>query len=172
MHLRTTTAPRRALVAVGLVAVAAAAACSSSGPSSTPASAVPSAQATAAAQPPARVVLTQATGNDVSIEISDASGTLVDATSGTPGDGASVEPYQVVVTNDDPTTLRLTWAGGPCGAEDSLAIDATGRAFLLVEPECAGDAVAFDRILILRFAEAITASDVQASLQDGLDTPG
>jgi hypothetical protein len=49
---------------------------------------------------------------------------------------------------------------------------ASRRRFLLVQPECAGDAVAGDRILLVHFSDAIAAADVQATLQDGLDTPG
>ncbi len=141
---------------------------STAAPSTPPLQATPASPATST--PP--VALANATGNDVAIEIVDESGTLRSATSGTPGDGASVKPYTVTVGNDDPTTLRLTWVGGPCDAQDLLAIDATGRRFLLVQPECPGDAVVFDRVLVLGFAEPIDADDVEAILQDGLDTTG
>ncbi|HET9521187.1 MAG TPA: hypothetical protein VFO73_09100 [Candidatus Limnocylindrales bacterium] len=117
------------------------------------------------------VELHQATGNAVTIDIIDASGTLVAATSGTPGDGATVEPYTVAVENDDPSTLRLTWVGGPCDSANSLAVDATGHQFLLVQPECPGDAIATDRVLVLRFSGPIAADGIEAFLQDGLDTP-
>jgi hypothetical protein len=116
------------------------------------------------------VVLAVATRNAVTIAVTDASATLLDASSGTPGDGASVPPFEVHVVNDDPTTIRLTWSGGPCDATDSLSIDADVRRFLLVEPECPGDSVAYDRILVLRFSEPIDAAGVEARLQDGLDT--
>jgi hypothetical protein len=119
-----------------------------------------------------RVQLRSASGNEISVDIVDASGSLVGAESGTPGDGATVEPYTLAVSNDDPTTLRLRWAGGPCDAVDALSIDANARSILLVEPECPGDAVAFDRILLLRFAAPVLAGDVRAVLQDGLDTGG
>lgn len=177
MPHRTSPASRVAIAALAILSIAAVAACSNAGASGAPASDAPgspasSAPATAAPQPPTHVVLSQATGNDVSIDIDDASGTLIDATSGTPGDGASVEPYQVVVTNDDLSTLRMTWVGGPCDAIDSLSIDQDALSFLLVQPECPGDAVAFDRILVLEFSRPIAAADVRASIQDGLDTPG
>jgi hypothetical protein len=126
-------------------------------------------------QPPDAIqhdALTTATGHDVTVTVTDESGMLDEATSGTPGDGASVEPYRVVVTNDDPSTLRMVWVGGPCDADDSLTIDSTGRNLLLVEPECAGDAVAFDRVLVLHLSSPIDATEVHAVLQDGLDTPG
>jgi hypothetical protein len=134
-----------------------------------------SAPATVAAPPSdaiQHVAVSTATGHDVTVTITDESGLLVEATSGTPGDGASVEPYRVVVTNDDPSTLRMVWVGGPCDADDSLTIDSTGRNLLLVEPECAGDAVAFDRVLVLHLSSPIDATEVHAVLQDGLDTPG
>jgi hypothetical protein len=172
MPHRSSPVSRAGLAALAILSIVAVAACSNAGSSDAAASVAPSALATAAVQPPTRVVLSQATGNDVTIDIDDASGTLVDATSGTPGDGASVEPYQLVVTNDDPSTLRLTWVGGPCDATDTLSIDPDALTFLLVQPECPGDAVAYDRILILEFSRPIAAADVQASLQDGLDTPG
>jgi hypothetical protein len=78
----------------------------------------------------------------------------------------------VLAENVDATTLRLTWTGGPCDVADTLAIDSTGRTFLLVEPECPGDAVAFDRVLLLHLSSPIDAAEVHAVLQDGLDTEG
>jgi hypothetical protein len=118
----------------------------------------------------AHVTLTVATANTVTVDVTDASSTLVGATSGTPGDGASVEPYTLVVRNLSPTTLRLTWVGGPCDSADSLSIDATRHRLLLVEPECPGDAIATDRILELEFSTPVQASEIEAFLQDGLDT--
>lgn len=118
------------------------------------------------------VTLANATGNDVTVDIEDASGTVTGAETGMPGDGASIEPYTVDVTNVDPSTLRLAWVGGPCDTAGSLAIDAGRQRFLLVQPECGGDAVAFDRVLILRFSEPIDHADVVALLQDGTDTQG
>src|SRR5687768_9398745 len=52
------------------------------------------------------VILAQATNDDVTIDVMDASGSLLSASSGSPGDGASVEPYTVDVANDGPSTLR------------------------------------------------------------------
>jgi hypothetical protein len=77
----------------------------------------------------------------------------------------------VEVANADPNTLELTWSGGPCDARDLLTIDVSGRQFVLVQPECRGDAVAFDRVLIVTFAGPVDASEISAILQDGLDTP-
>jgi hypothetical protein len=118
----------------------------------------------------AHVVLTTASGDAVTVDVTDASATLTGAISGTPGDGASVEAYKLVVTNTTPSSLRLTWLGGPCDSANSLAIDAGRTRLLLVQPECPGDAIATDRILDLTFSTPVAAADVDAFLQDGLDT--
>ena len=118
----------------------------------------------------AHVALTVATANAVTIDVTDASSSLIGASTGTPGDGASVEAYTLVVTNASPTMLRLTWVGGPCDSANSLSIDASRHQFLLVQPECPGDATVTDRVLNLEFATPIQATDVEAFLQDGIDT--
>jgi hypothetical protein len=118
----------------------------------------------------ARVTLTVATGHAVTVDVTDASSSLIRAASGTPGDGASVEAYRLVVANLSPTTLRLTWVGGPCDSANLLSIDAAARRLVLVQPECPGDAIATDRVLDLEFMTPIKASEIEAFLQDGLDT--
>lgn len=125
---------------------------------------------------PMTVDLENATGADIDVDIVDRTGSVVDAVSGTPGDGASVEPYTIVVENVGDRTLRLTWVDFPVDNDLALFIDetATGLRFVLVQPEPteATDAVAFDRILELTFDVPVSAGQVEAFLQDGLDTPG
>ena len=125
---------------------------------------------------PIKVDLDNATGADVYVDIADRSGLLVDAASGTPGDGMSVEPYTLKVENVDATTLQLTWVDFPIDNALALYIDETdaGIRLVLVQPEPTGrtDAIGFDRALILSFSEPISADRVEAFLQDGLDTPG
>ena len=103
-------------------------------------------------------------------------GLLVEAASGTPGDGASVEAYTVNVENLDPTTLRLSWVDFPIDNALALYIDRSedGYRFVLVQPDPTGptDAMGFDRELVLTFAQPISASQVETFLQGGLDTPG
>lgn len=135
-------------------------------PSASPSTA-PSASQTGAI----RVVLTVATADTVTIDVSDGSRTLTKASSGAPGDGASVEPYKLVVANRTPTSVRLTWVGGPCDSANTLSIDAPRHRLLLVQPECPGDAVVNDRILDLEFSTPVKATDFETFLQDGLDTP-
>lgn len=118
----------------------------------------------------AHVALNVATPNAVTIDVTDASSSLVDAMSGTPGDGASVEAYTLAVANVTPTTLRLTWVGGPCDSANRLLIDAARHKLVVVQPECPGDAIATDRVLDLEFATPIKASELETFLQDGLDT--
>ena len=125
---------------------------------------------------PIRVDLTTATGADVYVDIVDRTGLLVEAASGTPGDGASVEAYTVNVENLDPTTLRLSWVDFPIDNALALYIDRfeDGYRFVLVQPDPTGttDAMGFDRELVLTFAQPISASQVETFLQGGLDTPG
>jgi hypothetical protein len=63
-------------------------------------------------------------------------------------------------------------AGPPCAVADLLVIDSTARSMILVQPECAGDAIAFDRVLIRSFAEPVTAAEVNATIQAGVDACG
>lgn len=125
---------------------------------------------------PMTVDLENATGADIEIDIVDRTGTVIDAVSGTPGDGASVEPYTLVVENLDDRTLRLTWVDLPIDNDLALFVDETshGLRFVLVQPEPTepADAMAFDRILDLTFEAPVSADEVEAILQDGLDTPG
>ena len=123
---------------------------------------------------PIKVVLENATGADVYVDIADTTGLLVDARSGTPGDGMSVET--LMAENIDATTLKLTWVDFPIDNALALYIDEHegGIRFLLVQPEPSGptDAMGFDRELILSFSEPISAEDVETLLVEGLDTPG
>jgi hypothetical protein len=125
---------------------------------------------------PIKVDLGNATGASVYVDIVDGTGRLLDAESGTPGDGMSVEPYVLSVKNVDATTLELTWVDFPI--DNALALyvdDHEGRLrLLLVQPEPTGptDSIGFDRVLRLTFSEPILADRVDAFLQNGLDTPG
>jgi hypothetical protein len=126
---------------------------------------------------PIKVDLDNATGADVYVDIADRTGLLVHAESGTPGDGMSVEPYTLKVENLDATTLQLTWIDFPVDNALALYIDESERGgirLLLVQPEPTGpaDSIGFDRVLILSFSEPVSADQVEAFLQDGLDTPG
>jgi hypothetical protein len=125
---------------------------------------------------PITVALINATGADVHVDIADQTGDLVGAASGKPGEGASVEPYTLHVENLDPKTLKLTWVDFPIDSALELYIEKVDGAYrlLLVQPEPTGatDAIAFDRELVLSFAEPIAASQVEAFLEGGLDTPG
>ncbi len=152
-------------------------ACGSSAATATPPTAAPSptpttlpSAADSEGGSPIHIRLANATGNDVTIDIVAPAGLVSGATSGTPGDGASVEAYRLAVVNDDPATLRLTWSGGPCDSTNTLTVDPILGRLVLIQPECPGDAVAFDRVLILRFADPVDAGAFTATVQDGFDT--
>jgi hypothetical protein len=123
---------------------------------------------------PIRVDLDNATGADVSVDIVDNSETVVNAVSGTPGDGASVEAGTLQIENIDARTLRLSWVDFPIDNALTLYIEGDAARFVLIQPDPTGptDAVAHDRELILTFNRDIAAAGIEASLQNGIDTPG
>jgi uncharacterized membrane protein len=123
---------------------------------------------------PIKVDLQNATGAQVYVDIVDNTGLLVEARSGTPGDGMSVEG--LVAENIDARTLKLTWTDFPIDNALALYVDEHegGIRLLLVQPGPTGttDAMGFDRELILSFSEPISADQVETVLVEGLDTPG
>jgi hypothetical protein len=116
------------------------------------------------------VPLTIATSHTVTAHVVDWTGGLTAATSGTPGDGASVPFDEVVLANDGPSTLVVTWAAGPCDSTPSVVLD--GTTLTVVQVPCEGDAIAFDRIVRLDFATPIDAASLTGVLQPEGDTAG
>lgn len=125
---------------------------------------------------PIKVDIDTINGADVHVDIVDETGTVTGAHSGPAATDASVEPYTLQVENIDPTTLRLTWVDYPVA--NALAMHAFHNDgvlhLVLVQPEPSGptDSIVFDRVLILELSEPVSADEVVAVLQDGLDTPG
>ena len=123
---------------------------------------------------PIRVDIDNDTHHDVYVDIFDRSGRMVDARSGPAREGASVEPYKLLVENMDERTLRLTWVDYPIDNALALYIGADasgGLRLVLVQPEPTGDTdtIVSDRVLILEFEDEVSADDVLPFLQDGLD---
>jgi hypothetical protein len=127
----------------------------------------------APAEPPTSVDLQTATGHHVSIELLDESRRIVAARSGRPGDGASVAFGTVVARNLDARTIELTWADTPGDAQLGLYVDRAASLILVIRPDRgAGDAIAFDRVLVVEFDRPIDASALTLGVQEGLDTMG
>jgi hypothetical protein len=112
------------------------------------------------------VDLIEAVGQDASIGIVDRSGTLVRASSGTPGDGGSVADGQIQIVADtaDPATLVLTWTGSPCDTTHDLTISADGRTFTIDRPACSGDSIPVDHVLRLTFDQPIDPGTITGSV--------
>jgi hypothetical protein len=173
---------------IGALAIAAFLAACSAGTGAAPASPVPPPESpipapvspdpapTGVPAPNLHVDLESTSGQDVTIDILDRSGALIEATSGRPGEGVSFPSDAVVIDNIDSRTLRLGWSDFPIDNELRLFVDPVGGGyrFLLVQPAPTGpaDAMGEDRILELTFDRDISATDVEAYLQEGLDTPG
>jgi hypothetical protein len=61
-----------------------------------------------------------------------------------------------------------TWQAS--ATRDSLLIDPSLNRLVLIQPECPGDAVVFDRVLIVHLAVPLDVAGFDAVLQDGIDT--
>jgi hypothetical protein len=119
------------------------------------------------------VHLDTATRDDVSIEMLDDGHHVVAARSGHPGDGASVPFGTVEARNLDARSLQLTWSDTPGDATLGLYVSERADVVLVIRPERqAGDAIAFDRVLIVEFDRPIDAGRLQLGVQEGLDTAG
>lgn len=128
--------------------------------------ATPSPSATPSAPQRFEVDLEVPAGEPQSVTVTDASGLILEASSGSPSEGTSFPNDSVVVTNLDATTLQLGWSGFPCATAHTLEIEATGRAATLTRPPCTGetDSIGIDRILVLRFSAPIDAGDITVTL--------
>jgi hypothetical protein len=114
-----------------------------------------------------RVDIKNLTDHDVSVVIKDDTGSLVEAESGNPGDGMSVQWGKSIVENLDDSTLRVTWVGLPVDEEIDLSISAEDGAYALrfvqAAPPPFSDAVGYDRILVLHFDGPVSAEDVKVT---------
>ena len=119
---------------------------------------------------PGSVDLDNASDHDVSILIHDQSGDLVDAVSGTPGDGMSVGWHKAIVENVDATSIRVTWVGLPGDDVADLGISGGAGVYALTVvqpgPYPYTDAMGEDRILILTFDAPVSAGDVSVEILD------
>jgi hypothetical protein len=189
-----TTAPARFAPLLGAIAISAILAACSAGagapaPTAVPAPASPAPATPAPATPapvpsqdpgsdplPIRVELDSTSGQDVYVDILDRSGTIERAVTGRPGEGVSVGSDTINVENLDARTLRLTWSDFPIDNGLSLFVDpvGTGYRLLMIQPAPSGpaDAMGEDRILELEFDHEVSAAEVEAFIQEGLDTPG
>ncbi len=171
----------RALALAALTLTLTVAACGGSGaPPATagPATADPSAVPSSAVTTPVptqpeisgapALVLTLDTHDESSVRVAviDQTGLLTGLTSGTPGDGASVAVDAPTVVEADTAGLVVTWAAPPCDSEPTVIL--SDSKVLIVQPPCPDptDAVAFDRVLILRTSDTIDAASLEVVIQD------
>ncbi len=105
-----------------------------------------------------------ALGHDVSVVVTDRSGSLVGAASGNAGDGMSVRWGDAIVRNVDPNTIEVTWAGFPRDETVGLVVEARGDGVLLRigqdAPYPNSDAMGADRVMVFTFADRVAAGQV------------
>jgi hypothetical protein len=120
---------------------------------------------------PFKVDLANTTGADVTVDIVDYTESVIDAVSGTPGEGGSVGTYSIDVENVGPTSVKLTWIDFGIDNDLTLYIYRAddGYRLVLIQPDPTGpaDAMGYDRELILTFADPVSTSQIEASLQNG-----
>ena len=123
---------------------------------------------------PTKIALKNLTGHDVWVELDDQTGGIVDARSGTPGDGMSVRWFDVKVENIDADTLRVVWVGLARDEAVSLGVSTVDRKlrlrFVQDGPPAYSDAMGFDRVLELSFDQPVRSEDVLTSVQESVDT--
>jgi hypothetical protein len=194
VNAQTTSAPRWPAVTfliAGLIVAASIAALAAfggrsvsgaplpSGAPSTPPVATPSTPVATPAPTdggPIRIDIETINGADVHVDIVDETGTVRGGRSGPAGEGASVAPYTLAVANVGASTLKLTWVDYPIDNALQLHVMPNDGVIhlVLIQPEPTGptDSMVTDRVLFVEFDRPISADDVVATLQDGLDTPG
>jgi hypothetical protein len=138
-------------------------------PTATPAPSGPPSPEPSPSSSPAviSVDLIERVGADATIDITDLSGHLATAESGTPGDGASVPDGTVAVSglDADPKTVVLTWSGLPCDTTHRLTINPDGLTMTIERPACQGDAMGIDHVLQLTFDRSVDPAAVNVTIR-------
>ena len=120
---------------------------------------------------PFKVDLKNSTGADVTVDVVDYTESVVDAVSGTPGEGGSVGNDSIDVKSVGPKSLKLTWIDFGIDNELTLYVyrSDTGYRLVLIQPDPTepADAMGYDRELILTFADPVSTGQIEASLLDG-----
>jgi hypothetical protein len=102
--------------------------------------------------------------HDVSVVITDRGAGLVGARTGQARDGMSVRWGTATVRNLDPKTIEVTWAGYPRDETVGLVVEPRGDGVNLrfgqAAPYPNTDAMGADRVLVLTFADVVSAGEV------------
>ncbi len=113
-----------------------------------------------------RVDLMDEIGGAAFVEITDESGTMLDARSGQAAEaGEVIAGIGVANLPSDPNAVVLTWVGGPCDTRHVLTIGPDGRTMTMSADPCQGDSLGVTRVLVIRFDGPVPASDVTVTPQ-------
>ena len=176
MRTRSTTTLPALILAGGLVI--AAAACSPGNPATPGPTATPSPTSVPGTPDPSptavtggspRIPLVVAGGWDVVAVVTDRSGALAEAASGSATDTMSVRWFESIVENVDDETLEITWVGLPRDEEIEVEVSEDGDTWVIditqASPPLNSDAEGSDRILVLELDEAVSAEDVEVRFE-------
>jgi hypothetical protein len=163
-----------ALALAGTLALTAAACGAAAGPSASPSAGPSTPGSSAGSETPRpsptdvpgapRVTLDIAAEWDVVAIVNDRTTKLTEATSGTAGATMSVQWFKSIVKNLDANTIQITWVGLPRDEEIRVDVSRAGTSwaveFTQASPPLNSDAEGADRIIVLKFSEAVPATDV------------
>jgi hypothetical protein len=114
------------------------------------------------------VPLRVAAGDSLELTVVDFGGDVIDATSGTPGDGGSVPAGSVdIQVEASGKVLVVTWTGSPCQTSASMSVDRATASIVIVAEHCDGDAIPADRVVRLTFASPVDASLWHGTVSEG-----
>lgn len=113
------------------------------------------------------VDLVEHVGANATIDITDLSGTLVNAVSGDPGDGGSVPNGAVQAASPVglPQSVVLTWTGSPCDTTHEMTIAADGVTITINRHDCQGDSTSVDHVLQLTFDHTVDLINLNPTIR-------
>ncbi|HET7029477.1 MAG TPA: hypothetical protein VFI34_03120 [Candidatus Limnocylindrales bacterium] len=113
-------------------------------------------------------------GQPLTVHVTDTSGFLLDATSGQPGDGASVGENDVRFSVDpaaDRNAMLVTWIGLGCETTGGVLVDVADKIVTITRESCSGDTLPLDRVLRLRFAGPVQPAAWHGFVGGGVASP-
>src|SRR5204863_4840058 len=107
----------------------------------------------------------------MSVDVSEATGELIEATSLQPSGGATVAETAVGIAADpnDPAAFEIIWIGSPCEHTGSIFVDESTSTISIQREVCTGgtDAIGLDRIVRLRFSNPVSVAAWRGTIGTG-----
>ena len=116
-----------------------------------------------------RFDLVVVTAHDVSVELEDTTGTVIDARSGSAGDGMSVRWFDSIVEGSG-DTITITWVGLPQDDVVQVTVSQVDDQIVVAidqaAPPADSDALGHDRVIEIQFDGPVSADDVMVTVTE------